>query len=95
MAKEDVVGERDQRSPLPAGSKVGAAKIRDDLATGFVCQKRGIEPLDGVGRIVEERLTMRRDGGDLVGLQLGDNDCLVHRRGGCERDLSAEFRQAR
>jgi hypothetical protein len=80
MAKQDVVREWHEWCALSAGGEIGAAEIADDGAADFGGEERGIEPLDRVGRIVEERLPVRGDGGEVLGLHLRRGQRFVHRR---------------
>src|SRR5258706_7085156 len=63
MAEENVVRKGHQRRPLPAGRAVGSSEIAYHVASGFGGDQGGVQPLDGVGWVVEEGLAVGGDGG--------------------------------
>src|SRR4051794_26132636 len=94
MAKEEEVGERHEWGALATCRQVSSAKVGDDLAFRFVRQERGIEPLDGIGWLVKQCLSVGGDGGDVAGVQLCQSERFIDRGGGDERDLPAHLRKS-
>ena len=80
---------------MPPGGAVGAAKIADHRGTHFGGQKSGIEPLNGVGWIVKEGLSVRGDGREISGAQTGGEQRFIHGRRVAKGNFPRDFSQIR